>query len=32
VFGLRFLELSARDRTRIERFVASRERAGEGVA
>lgn len=32
VFGLRFLELSARDRTRIERFVASRERAGEARA
>ena len=28
IFGLRFLELSARDRTRIERFVASREAAG----
>jgi CheY-like chemotaxis protein len=28
VFGLRFLELSARDRTRIERFVASREAGG----
>lgn len=28
VFGLRFLELSARDRMRIERFVALRESAG----
>jgi len=30
VFGLRFLELSARDRDRIGRFVAQRERAGGG--
>ncbi len=30
VFGLRFLELSARDRSRIGRFVASRERASGG--
>ena len=30
VFGLRFLELSARDRDRIGRFVISRERASEG--
>lgn len=30
VFGLRFLELSARDRDRIGRFVASRERAAGG--
>lgn len=30
VFGLRFLELSARDRDRIGRFVVSRERASEG--
>ena len=30
VFGLRFLELSARDRERIGRYVASRERAAGG--
>lgn len=32
VFGLRFLELSARDRDRIGRFVASRERISGGAA
>ncbi len=30
VFGLRFLELSARDRDRIGRFVSARERAAGG--
>jgi c-di-GMP-binding flagellar brake protein YcgR len=30
VFGVRFLELSARDRERIGRFVAMRDRAAGG--